>query len=248
MNRLISPDVTINSLAQKDLKDRTGLDSAIIGDSFDFSGKTIPQNSYVKHWREDFSIKPKDIVFLQATRITPRKQIELSIELVKKLNNPRIVLVAAGYAGDEGQKYLKFLERRVRQTKIRAKFIGDRITAQREIRGKKRFYTLWDCFTNCDLMAYPSRFEGFGNQFIEACYFKKPIFVNRYEVYKADIEPLGFETVAIDGEVTDGTVEEVRALLDDPKRQRQITEKNFKIAKKHFSFAATQKKLKKLGF
>jgi len=34
---------------------------------------------------------------------------------------------------------------------------------------------------------YPSLFEGFGNAFLEAVYYRKPMLVNRYSIFIADI-------------------------------------------------------------
>ncbi len=240
--------VVINSIAQKELKKRTGLESLVIGDSFDFTNNSDQPDCYSKHWRKDFKIKPDDIIFLQATRIVPRKKIELAVELVKRLNHPRSILVIASYAGDEGLEYQAYLKYLIKRAQIRALFIDERVGPRREIKKGKRIYTLWDCFANCDFVTYPSEFEGFGNQFIEAANFKKPIFVNRYEVYKADLEPLGFKTAAIDGQVTDKAVAEVEKILNNPKLRKQIVDTNYRIAKQHFSFEATQKKLAQLGF
>jgi glycosyltransferase involved in cell wall biosynthesis len=36
-------------------------------------------------------------------------------------------------------------------------------------------------------VTYLSGYEGFGNAFIEAIYFKKPIIVNRYSIFVEDI-------------------------------------------------------------
>jgi len=52
----------------------------------------------------------------------------------------------------------------------------------------------------------------------------------------------------MDGEVTNEVVEKTRSLLQNKKEIERITEKNFEIAKKHFSYQATQKKLEALGF
>jgi len=101
---------------------------------------------------------------------------------------------------------------------------------------------------NCNWVTYPSAVEGFGNQFIEAVYYKKPIFVNRYPVYQADIEPLGFQTVAINRKVTETATKKVVKWLANPKLVAKVVEKNFQIGKKYFSFEATAKKLKGLGF
>lgn len=241
--------VTINSIAQKELLERTRLYSTVIGDTFDFKADFNKLDNFSRNWRKDFGISETDIVFLQATRIIPRKNIEASIDLVARLNNPRIVLVLAGYAGDESGNYLEALKDLAKKHRIRMKCIGSRIGGVREVKNGTRCYTLWDCFANCDFSTYPSTFEGFGNQFIEAVFFKVPVFVNRYGVYKADIEPLGFETVAIsDGKVTDTAVKQVQKLLENPGKIKEIVEKNFRIAEENFSYEATAKKLKKLGF
>lgn len=241
--------ITINHIAQAEFKKRTKMDSLIISDTFDYANKDLLiSDDYSKRWKNDFGLKQNDIVFVQATRIVPRKKIELSIELVKRLANPNIVLVVCGQAGDEGIDYIEHLKRLAKGSQIRAKFIGDYIGSQRETKNGINYYTLWDCLRNCDLMTYPSASEGFGNQFLEAVYFKKPIFINRYPVYKTDIEPLGFKTIAINGKITLKTLEDVKNILGSLQLQEEIVEGNFKIAEKHFSFEATQRKLEKLGF
>ena len=58
---------------------------------------------------------------------------------------------------------------------------------------ERQKFSLWDSLAGADWMSYPSKTEGFGNQFLEGVFFRKPIFLNRYEVYKRDLEPLGFE-------------------------------------------------------
>jgi glycosyltransferase involved in cell wall biosynthesis len=238
--------ITINKIAHEEMLKRTGINSAIISDTFDFESKENILDDYSKNFRKDFGIQEDDIVFLQATRIVPRKNIEKSIELIHKLNNQKMVLVMAGYYGDESGGYINHLEDLIKETGIRAMFIGTRIDSHRKIKINTRFYTLWDAFNNCDLSTYPSTFEGFGNQFIEAVYFKKPVFVNRYEVFKTDLEPLGFETIAIDNEITQSTLDQVNDVLNNPEKRTLMVEKNFEIAKENFSYEATQKKIEKL--
>ncbi len=238
--------VTINKIAQAQMLKRTGLASTVISDTFDFeSNQNIP-DEYAKNFKKDFGIKENETIFLQATRIVPRKNIEKSIELVKQLNNPDITLVLAGYYGDESGGYINQLEELIKLTGIKALFIGSRIDSIRKIKIGTRFYTLWDAFNSCDLSTYPSTFEGFGNQFIESVYFKKPVFINRYDVYKSDLEPLGFDTIAIDNEITSQTLDKVNKVLTDPMYRLTMVEKNFRIAKENFSFEATQSKIEKL--
>jgi mannosylglucosylglycerate synthase len=177
---------------------------------------------------------------LQATRVVPRKRIELAIELVTKLGDPRVVLVLAGTEGDEGNDYFLRLRTVSSAAGIRMKFVGDMVAA-----GK---FTLWEALLDCDLMTYSSEYEGFGNQFIEAVAMKAPIFVNRYPVYRTDIEPLGFETVAFDGVVTDEAVNKVRVWLSNKEMVRGIVERNWEIGNKNFSYEATEERLTGLGF
>lgn len=236
----------LNSIDQETLKDTSGISAAVVPDSFDFSD-VEEFDSYAGSFREDLGIGEDDLVFLQATRIVPRKNIEASIELVRRLNDPRIVLVLAGHAGDEGLVYLGKLKSLADEAGIRAVFIGGRISVERRVVAGERHYTLWDAFKNADFVTYPTKLEGFGNQFLETVAFRKPMLVNRYEVFKADLEPLGFELIKMDGVVTDEIVGEVRDLLKDPGRMKRMVDNNFEIARKNFSYEATAERMFNLG-
>ena len=52
-----------------------------------------------------------------------------------------------------------------------------------------------DVYRHADLVTYPSLYEGFGNAFLEAVYFRKPIVVKRYSIFITDIEPKGFQII-----------------------------------------------------
>ncbi len=247
--------VVISSIAKEELKGRTGIEATIIPDCFDFESEIDKLDSYSKNWRKDFGVKNDDIVFLQATRIVPRKRIELSIDLIKKLNNPKAILVVAGHSGDEGIEYEKGLKEIVKNEKLRVIFIGDYINSRRRIRTfytekstpvRRRVYTLWDCFTNADFVTYPTLMEGFGNQFIEAVYFKKPIIVTPYEVYQKDIRPLNFDVIEMPDRVTSKVVKEVENLIEDKLKAKNITDKNFEIGRKNFSYQAVENKIQKI--
>lgn len=239
--------VTINSITQKELKDKMGIDSTIIPDSFDFIGTKNTKDKFNSTFRTDFGIGNDDILFLQATRIVPRKRIELSIELVKKLNNPKIVLVIAGKTGDEGDMYFKKLRLLAEKEKIRIIYAGKYIDVNRKINSDRRkIYTLWDAFVNSDFVTYPSQVEGFGNQYIEAVYFKKPVIITPYPVYKSDIKPLGFKSIEITPNLSQRDIEKVNNLLNNPNEVRKIVESNFELGKKHFSYESTATKIKKL--
>ena len=46
--------------------------------------------------------------------------------------------------------------------------------------------SLWDIYPHADLISYPSIYEGYGNAFVEAIYFRKPILVNRYQIKRVE--------------------------------------------------------------
>jgi hypothetical protein len=65
-------------------------------------------------------------------------------------------------------------------------------------------------------------------------------------VYNADIKPIGFKFVELDGFVNEKSVQETRRLMNSPEEVRIITEKNFQLAKEHFSLEVLEAKLKDL--
>ena len=95
-----------------------------------------------------------------------------------------------------------------------------------------------------DLVTYPSTIEGFGNAFLEALYFKRPIVVNNYTIYATDIRPKGFTVIEFDDYITDETVEMTRRVLADKKLEIEMCEHNYALANRHFSYAILRNKLK----
>lgn len=245
--------VTINSITQKELKKRLGINSFVIPDTFDFEGTKNKKDKFNSSFRSDFGISKDDIVFLQATRIVPRKRIEVSIELITKLNNPKAVLIIAGKAGDEGKEYFDELKLLASKSTARIIFVGDYIDFNRKYTGERRkIYSLWDAFVASDFVTYPSKIEGFGNQYIEAVYFKKPVIITPYPVYLSDIKPLGFQSIEITEKLNAKDLKSVEKFITESKKTsgvrpwNELVNKNFELGKKHFSYEATQEKIKPL--
>jgi glycosyltransferase involved in cell wall biosynthesis len=109
-----------------------------------------------------------------------------------------------------------------------------------------KIYSLWDAYLYADFVTYPTLYEGFGNALLETVYFRKPMLVNRYSVYRDDIETVGLKTVSIDGNITDQVVDEVRNLLNDPSRVETMTKHNVEVAAENFSYDVLQKHLHEL--
>ena len=97
--------VTINSAAQQDLSHRTGNSSILVPNVLDFETLPPEPDEYASHFRKDIGIEKDDILFLQPTRVVPRKGIEHSISLVAALKNPKCKLVISHSSGDEGHEY-----------------------------------------------------------------------------------------------------------------------------------------------
>jgi len=82
-------------------------------------------------------------------------------------------------------------------------------------------YSLWDIYPHADFITYPSLYEGFGNAFLEAIYFRKPMLVNRYATFVRDIEPKGFNLIVMDGFLTKKTVQKARGILESPEKKQK---------------------------
>ncbi|MCK5672079.1 MAG: glycosyltransferase, partial [Spirochaetales bacterium] len=107
-------------------------------------------------------------------------------------------------------------------------------------------YSLQDIYPHADLVSYPSLQEGFGNAFLEAVYFRKPILVNNYSIYAYDIKPKGFEAIEMDNFISQATVDATNKLLDNPEEIKRITDKNYELSLKHYSYTVLQNKLQSL--
>jgi len=235
----------INSFAQRDLQERFGLDSVVVPNVFDFDVPAPGVDEYNADLRDAIGLAEDDILVLQPTRIIRRKGIELAIELMGRLSDPRCKLVLS-HATDVDPGYLSELRSLSEQWGVDMRVPLEHVDSIRTTRDGHKVYSLWDVYPHADLVTYPSLYEGFGNALIEAIYFRLPVLVNRYPVYVADIGPLGFEFVEIDGQVTEGAVRAMRALVDDPVRRQQIAEANYRLAAKHFSYQVVEERLRPL--
>jgi mannosylglucosylglycerate synthase len=238
--------VTINSIAQGRLKARRGIDSIVIPNVHDFSSPPPVMDDYNKDLKSALGLDEKQLFILQPTRVIQRKGIEMAIELVKRLSYPKPALFITHRSDDEGLSYWHWLKREAKVMGVQIELIDHLIGQDRSMIKTHKVYSLWDAYIHADLVTYPSLYEGFGNALLEAIYFKKLTVVNHYPVYNADIKPLGFEFIELDGFVDEQVVNQTRNLLNDPELVRQMTEKNYQIAHEYFSFNVLEEKLKEL--
>ena len=230
--------VVINSNAQEQLALRTGISSTIIPNVLDFENPPGMDVEGARVFRESIGLKPDDRMILQPTRIIQRKGIEHAIELVKKLNDPRNKLVVSHEAGDEGFEYVEWLTEYAAEHGVDLRLITTKIADPWGNNGNgKAKYSLWDVYPFADFITYPSLYEGFGNAFLEAIYFKKPLLVNRYATFVKDIEPQGFDLIAMNGFLSRKTVQRVIEVLESREKRERMTEFNYEIAARHYSYS-----------
>lgn len=234
--------VVINSSAQEELALRTGISSMIIPNVLDFETPPEPDQKAYTDVRELLELEPGDIMILQPTRVVQRKGIEHAIELVRRLDDPRCKLVISHEAGDEGFEYAEWLKEDAQSQGVDLRFIQTSVADPfNEMVNDKKSVSLWDIYPHADFITYPSLYEGFGNAFLEAVYFSKPILINRYSIFVRDIEPKGFNLVTMDGYLDRKTVEKVREVLSSSQRRYQMVATNYAIARRHYSYATLRR-------
>ncbi len=264
----------INSLAQRELRERKGIESTVIPNVFDFTAPDWTVDEFNQDFRDRIGLRENDICILQATRIVPRKGIELAIDFVAALGSPqrrqileqrglfdgrpftsadRIVLVLAGYAQDDpGGQYLGKLKAKIAATGIDALFIEEVIGENRQQTNGEKVYSLWDTYVFADFVTYPSLWEGWGNQLLEALRGRLPFLLFEYPVYVADIKDKGFRAVTLGSEVLgrderglvqvsrdviEAAADESIELLTNKSLRQKIGDHNFRIAQEYYSLA-----------
>jgi glycosyltransferase involved in cell wall biosynthesis len=272
--------IVINSIARLSLQRFKGIPSTIVPNVFDFDGTDWVIDDYNRDLRRTIGLRENDICLLQATRIVPRKGIELAIEVVKALNEPhrrdilqenglyngrhldaesKIVLVLAGYDRDDPTGvYLQKLKRKANNLGVELRHINTIVGSERSIQEGSKTYALWDTYAIADLVTYPSLWEGWGNQLLEAFRAKLPILMFEYPVYLQDIQDRGFNVISLGSEITgrdqqdlvhipesviQRAADQCVVYLTNQAVREEAVSKNYSIAKKHFSFDELERQL-----
>ncbi|RMG34504.1 MAG: glycosyltransferase family 1 protein [Planctomycetota bacterium] len=258
--------VTINSIAQQELSHRRGQSSVLVPNVLKFNenppkkriydGDYIdvdalhPIDDHAAHFREDIGVGENDVLFLQPTRVVPRKGIEHSVALLAQLGLENAHLVITHQTGDEGHEYQEIIKELAARHSVSLIFADEFITDRIDRRGVRedgrRIYTLGDAYRAADFVTYPSLYEGFGNALIEAFFYCTPVMVNRYSIYITDIEPKGFRVVEMNGVVTGSVVREVRRVLHDEQYRLQMITHNYETATRFYSYRILRRKLRSL--
>ncbi|MEL7265740.1 MAG: glycosyltransferase family 4 protein, partial [Planctomycetota bacterium] len=240
-------NVTINSFAQEDLAHRRGVSSVLVPNVLEFEKPPEEPDDYARCFRADIGLDEDDILFLQPTRVVPRKGIEHAISMVAALRNDRCKLVISHASGDEGDEYLSALRDLAEHNGVDLRLVDDQVDEKRgQNAAGKKVYTLADAYSQADFITYPSLYEGFGNALLEAFYYRKPLLVNRYSIYVSDIEPKGAKVISMDGYITRDIVNQVQKIIDDRQYRENMVDYNYEIGRSFFSYSVLRRKLRAL--
>jgi glycosyltransferase involved in cell wall biosynthesis len=272
--------VTINRIAQAELKKRRGVEATVVPNVFDFEQPNWTADAYNQDFREAIGLGASDLFFLQATRVLDRKGIELAIDLIAELQKPAnrqklegtplydgrafgpddtIALVCAGYVETIGLSgsYADNLQAKADALGVKLIWCGEQVKHSRGTAADgSKIYSLWDSYVAADFVTYPSYWEGWGNQLIEAVFANLPVVLFEYPVYVSDLRMADFDVVSL-GETlaepeSNGLVRvpqaqleqaasEVMILLQDATKRNAATEQNYQSAKKHYSYSSLER-------
>lgn len=239
----------INSAARDQLAWRKGVAAIVVPNVIDFENPPHPPQRDLDSIRQAVGLKPDDILILQPSRVVPRKGIEHAITAVSRLQNPKCKLVISHESGDEGDAYLHALRDMAKQSGVDLRLVRTVVphfTEGRPDPTPEGAVSLWELYPCADLVTYPSLYEGFGNALLEAFYFKVPVLINRYSIWIQDIEPKGFRTICMDGFVTGELVEQIERVLSDGTLRIEMTEHNYNLGTRYFSYAVLRRRLQTL--
>ena len=251
LNRAFPPQIpgivhaVINSAAAREMKIRFGIPTTLVPNVMNFEKPVPAPGRHRTEIMTSLGLEEGDRLILQPTRVVPRKGIEHAIDLVHRLGDKRNKLLVSHEAGDEGLDYRNQLAALAAERGVDLRFLSDGGSDAPSTIGDETV-TLEDLYSVADFVTFPSLYEGFGNALLEAIYFKKPVLVNRYSVFKDDIEGCDLDLVVMDGEVTEELVEQVRKTLEAPETFRDSAEKNFKIAADHFGYRTLEKRIREM--
>ncbi|MBN2523302.1 MAG: hypothetical protein JXB24_08490 [Bacteroidales bacterium] len=198
--------------------------------------------------KRNFTIEDT-IILLQHTRIVPRKKIEVALDFAIRLekkfqkNGLRkcVALLISGHSGDEqfeykkilGEYYKKLLKENP-ESKLVLIFGEDRILSHRDIIVDKKYYNFYEVPAIVSqyggIGTYFSEVEGFGNNLLEMVSFGLPVVINKYDVFRSDIEHLGFHFPAIEKCIlTDDLIESAFKILTNYHTRNEIVLHNLKV-------------------
>jgi len=262
---------TINTRNQRALHAR-GVRAEVIHDTMDFHQRLdAPDYARIRgELRAKHGIERSDVLLFVGARLVPNKQIELAAHLTAALEGlrrdmvskalyhgevftpeSRIVLVLAGRPERAFADYQERLFALLDALKVDWIYVGDEVLPLRV--AEEGFYALYpDMYTMADFVLYPSGWEGFGNQLLEAFAAGLPVVVFEYPVFREDIAPKDVRVISLGDtvlterdaaglvrvpeEVLSQAAQEMMTILTDSNEYKNTTDHNIAVGKRYFSF------------
>jgi glycosyltransferase involved in cell wall biosynthesis len=203
--------VTVNDLSRRELAER-GVAATTVYNSFDTD---VPLGRR-EHARRLLGVAPGERLVLQPTRAIARKNIPASIRLAEALG------ATYWLTGPAEEGYAPELDRLLRAARcpIRRGLPGD--------------LDLADAYAACDLVAFPSTWEGFGNPLMESAVHRRPLAVGFYPVI-GEVARFGFRWFSAD---QPGPIDHWLRHPDPA-----LLAVNERLARDHFSLASLPRRL-----
>ena len=152
-----------------------------------------------------------------------------------------VALLISGPSGDEQVEYKKMLSNYYKklikenpESKLVLIFGEDRILSHRDIIVDKKYYNFYEVPAIVSqyggMGTYFSEVEGFGNNLLEMVSFGLPVVINKYDVFRSDIEHLGFHFPTIEKCIlTDDLIESAFKILTNYHIRNEMVLHNLKV-------------------
>ncbi|MCP5002486.1 MAG: glycosyltransferase family 4 protein [Planctomycetes bacterium] len=206
------------------------------------------------------------LLFLQHTRVVPRKRIDHAIDFCFAManryksdgKNKKVFLLISGPTGDELSDDVTALTNQLRmrssqQPDLDVEIVwGEkRIRSRRDVVNGVKYYSFEEIpgiiAYYGGMGTYFSDVEGFGNNLLELISLGVPPVVREYPVYLTDIAIYGFEIPSTpDGTMTPDLVERAYKILNDTDHRKSVVRKNAEILRKHLGHNTISENLNKL--
>ena len=196
--------VTINDLSRRQLADH-GITATTLRNRFPIVGWEIGRDEV----RSISGVGNGEWLVLQPTRAIARKRVPVALALAEGLGAHFWLL------GPTEQNY---------EVELEPLLAAARVPVHRGDLGRPAAHA----YAACDVVAFPSSWEGFGNPVIESALARKPLALSDYPVL-AELRPYGFKW--FDAESPDA----VRAFLAEP--DAEVLDHNRAVAVEHFDLA-----------
>lgn len=268
----------INSLAISEVDTRRKIHVEQIGDYFDFDAPPQGKDEFNSDLVSKLGIGKDNLVILHATRITRRKGIEnairfagvlqkelrklkTSIELNGKIINSKtkITILLPNFVEVDAEDYEIELKKLALQLNVHIEWADDYFSMERRDGDENKTYSLWDAYALSDLVTYTSLLEGFGNQLLEAIYFRKPTVIYEYPVYQKDIKKAGYALISLGNKVRKHNgfqmvppeklrqaAQETLKLLADEKKLASTMDHNFSVARSNHNITFLKEDLRRI--